>query len=57
MINNHLKSISLQFDTLHKTYVNFILIGDFNSETCEGSMKNFYCLYNLKNLVKKPDMF
>ena len=51
MINNHLKSISLQIDTLHKTYKNFILIGDFNSETCEGSMKDFCCL------VKKPDMF
>ena len=57
MINNHLKSISLQFDTLHKTYENFILIGDFNSETCEGSMKDFCCLYNLKYLVKNPTCF
>ena len=57
MINNHFKSISLQFDTLHKTYENFILIGDFNSETCEGSMKDFCCLYNLKNLVKNPTCF
>ena len=57
MINNHFKSISLQFDTLHKTYENFILIGDFNSETCEGSMKDFRCLYNLKNWVKNATCF
>ena len=32
IIGDHIKSISIQFDELHKKYENFIIIGDFNSE-------------------------
>ena len=57
MIDNHLKSISMQFEELHKKYENFIIIGDFNSEICEDAMNDFCCLYNLKSLVTKPTCF
>ena len=49
MIDNHLKSISMQFDELHKKYESIIIIGDFNSEICEDTMNDFYGLYNHKS--------
>ena len=57
MIEDHLKSISMQFDEFHKKYENFIIIGDFKSEIREDAMNNFCCLYNLKNLIHKPTCF
>ena len=44
MMADHLKSISMQFDVLHKKYENLIIIGDFNSEICEDDMNNFCCI-------------
>ena len=57
MIEDHLKSISMQFDEFHKKYEYFIIIGDFNSEIREDAMKNFCCLYNLKSLIHKLTCF
>ena len=34
--------------------LNFILIGDFNSEIHENAMDVFCAIYNLKNLAKGP---
>ena len=36
---------------------NFILLGDFNSEINENTMKVFCETYNLKNLVKQDTCF
>ena len=38
-------------------FENFILLGDFNSEMLEVSMKNFCEIYNLKNIVTGPTCF
>ena len=54
MSGDHLKSLSRNFDELHKKYDNFIIIGDFNSEVSEDDMNEFCCLYNLTNMVKEP---
>ena len=49
--------MTANFDLLHKKYENFIIIGNFNSEMKEDPMKDFCCLYNLKNLVNEPTCF
>ena len=36
---------------------NFILLGDFNSEIKEDSLKDFCDTYNLRNLVSGPTCF
>ena len=38
-------------------YDNLILLGDFNSETCETCMTEFCDTYNLSNLIKDPTCF
>ena len=38
-------------------YVNFIMLGDFNSEISENAMKEFCENYNLTNLIKEPTCF
>ena len=36
---------------------NFLLLGDFNSETHETIMAEFCDLYNIKNLITSPTCF
>ena len=38
-------------------YVNFFLLGDFNSEPAEEAMKNFCQIHNFKNLLDKPTCY
>ena len=38
-------------------YDNFIILGDFNSETSENAMSEFCDTYNLKILIKEPTCF
>ena len=47
MIDDHLTNCSNQ---LCKAYENIILLGDFNSERCEDTMKLFCSSYNLEKL-------
>ena len=56
MIRSHLNSIGNKLNELYVKYENFILIGDFNSETHEDAMNVFSATYNLKNLVKETYM-
>ena len=56
-IRNHLKILSEKIDQFSPFYDNWILMGDFNSETCEEDMHDFCEVYNLKNLVKEPTCF
>ena len=39
------------------TFDNFLLVGDFNSETSEPTMAEFCDLYNMKNLITEPTCF
>ena len=53
-IQDHINSISRQYDYLSEKYENSILLGDLNSEVSEDSMQEFRDVYNLKRLLKVP---
>ena len=57
MIGDHLNSLTNCLNQLCKTYENIILLGDFNSEICEDTMKLLCSSYNLKNLINEPTCF
>lgn len=57
LIKRHLLALSNNVDHYSRHYDNFIILGDFNSETSEDNMENFCSLYNLKNLIKEPTCF
>ena len=44
-------------DSLSSRYENFLLIGDFNFEVSDVSMKEFCDIYSFKNLIKEPTCF
>jgi len=56
-INFFLDKVGKALDKYISDYENIILLGDFNSETCEKDMKEFLEIYNLQNLIKKPTCF
>ena len=56
-IDNFLSNIISTMDIYLSHYDNFLLIGDFNSEMSEPSMKEFCEIYNLKNLIRQPTCF
>ena len=56
-IVNHMKNISTGLDQFSATYVNLILLGDFNVEPEEVNMLDFLNIYNLKNLVKQKTCY
>ena len=56
-IDNFIKGISPILDRYLPKYDNFILLGDFNSEMHEYTMKEFSDTYNLSNLIKEPTCF
>ena len=57
MIGDHLHSLGNYLNESCKRYENFIIIGDFNSETKEDAMQDFCSVYSLKNAVNKPTCF
>ena len=57
MIDDHLNSLTNYLKQLCKTYENIILLGHFNSEMSEDTMKIFCSSYNLKNLINEPTCF
>ena len=57
MIKNDLYSIGIALNDVCLKYENFVLIGDFNSDTHEDAMSIFCSTYNLKNLVKEPTCY
>ena len=52
LISQHLTVISKSLDTLLTKYV--FLMGDFNADKNNTSLKDFCQLYNLKHLIKVP---
>ena len=56
-ISSHLSTLSKSLDNYTTLFDNIILLGDFNSEISENSMKEFCDMYNLKSLVKEPTCF
>ena len=54
LISQHLSVISKSLDTLLTKYDNIFLMGDFNADKNNTSLKDFCQLYNLKHLIKVP---
>ena len=53
-IQDHIHTISRQYDYLSEKYENSLLLGDLNSEVSGDSMQEFCDVYNLKSLVELP---
>ena len=56
-ISNYVDVLRRELDTHSSDYENFLLLGDFNAEMTDPSLKEFCNLYSLKNLIKKPTCF
>ena len=56
-IKDYLLEVRQEVDKLMHIYENFIIMGDFNSETTEPFMMEFCNMYNLSNLIKTPTCF
>ena len=56
-IENVVQGIGSTLDYYLCRLENFIIMGDFNSESHENAMKEFCNTYNLKNLISKPTCF
>ena len=57
LIANHLNCIGRNLDSQLGQYENFILMGDFNVEPNDATMKNFCQIYDCKNIVKDNTCF
>ena len=52
-----MESIGKVLDSLSARYENFILIGDFNAEESDTTIKDFCDIYSFKNLIKDATCF
>ena len=50
-------SIGKVFESRFARFKNFILIGDFNAEESDTTIKDFYDIYSCKNLIKDAKCF
>ena len=57
LINKHLNEIVRNLDLLSSKYDNFILLGDFNSKSCEQPIRDFFHVYNCQNIIKEKTCF
>ena len=57
LIANRLNCIGRNLDSLRGQYEHFILLGDFNTEPNDATMKNFCQIYGCKNIVKDKTCF
>ena len=56
MVKGYLEYISNEIDSHSSKYDNFLLLGDFNSETTEEAMKSFCQICNFKKLIRQTHM-
>ena len=57
LIANHLNCIGRNLDSQVGQFEDFILMGDFNVEPSDATMKNFCQIYGCKNIVKDRTCF
>ena len=50
-------SIGKVFESRFARFKNFILIGDFNAEESDTTIKDFYDIYSFKNLITDVTCF
>ena len=53
----YIDSVSSALDTYLSQYDKLFLVGDFNCETFDPTLKGFLDQYSLKNIVKEPTCF
>ena len=53
-ISHHPEYLNRLLDEYSKKYENYVFIGDFKVNTSDSSMKEFYTLSGLKNLINEP---
>ena len=53
-ISHHPEYLNRLLDEHSKKYENYVFIGDFKVNTSDSSMKEFYTLSGLKNLINEP---
>ena len=56
-LSHHLNSIEKSLDLLSGNYEIIFLMSDFNDNTEDINLKNFWDLHNFKNLIKEPTCF
>ena len=56
-ITHHLKEIGKVLDILPSNYENILLLGDFNTESSDTALSNFYEIYYFKSLIKDKTCF
>ena len=56
-ITNHLNCIGRNLYSQLGKYQNFILMGDFNVEPNDATMKNFCQIYGCRNIIKEKTFF
>ena len=56
-ISAHLKEIGKNFDIYSSRYNNFILLGNLNAEPKEQPVKDFFQVYNCKNIIRENICF
>ena len=57
LIDDHLNCIGGNLDSQLEQYESFILMGNFNVEPNDATMKTFYQIYGYKNIVKDKTCF
>ena len=57
LISNHLQEIGNNLDPLSSKFVNYLLMGDFNSEPNEPAISDFCEICNTKNIIKEKTSF
>ena len=56
-IFSHMGSIGKAFDLLSSKYENFLIIGDFNAQASDTSVKHFCDIYSSQDLIKEPTCY
>ena len=54
---SHMESKGKAVDSLPSKYENFLIIGDFNAQGNDTSVKDFYDIYSFKHLTKESTCY
>ena len=57
LLERHLNQIQAQLEIFYKNYEYLLILGDFNANISEATLKSFCTFFKLKNLVKEPTFY
>ena len=55
--SHHMDSVGKAIDFFTTNFENFLLVGDFNAEESNNSVKDFCDVYGFKHLIKKSTCY